>query len=276
MSTIIQSTAATYPWKSLPGQVRLCHVSDCGAQESTPGAGDAGVASAAVAALVTALKPDVVFTTGDNVHPGYNDYPTYFGTWYAQMLARGACFPGVGNHDWDYDNLAPFLAYFSGPQNNRYYELLLGPAHIFVLDSDDREPDGNAVDSQQYDWFVDKLGRSTAAWKIAALHHSPYTSYAAYAPGSLTVRWGFEDLGIDLVISGNSHVYERFLIGGIPYVVDSLGGGARRTLPASYANRIASYTADWGSLFLDINATRLVGTLYNTSQVVCDQFTLEK
>lgn len=259
----------TSPFLGTPSHLTLCHVSDTGPQSTTAG-------TAAVGALVATLNPDVLLHTGDFVHPGGTSYPVDFGTYFAKWPAFKAIFPCPGNHDWDYDGLQSYSAYFDDPvKNRRHYDVKVGPVHLFMLDSDNREMDGNSITSNQHDWFAEAVSLSDMPWKIACMHHSPYTSYAAYAPGSAVMEWDFAGL-VDLVISGNSHVYERFLIDDLTYVVDSLGGGDRRTVPATYPYREASYTDDWGSLFLDITESSLKGRLYNTSQVVCDDFELTK
>ena len=68
--------------------------------------------------------------------------------------------------------------------------------------------------------------------KIVLLHNPPYSSGVSH--GSVEdLRWDFADWGVDLVVSGDDHIYERSTHDGVRYVVDGLGGietaRARRT-----------------------------------------------
>ena len=49
----------------------------------------------------------------------------------------------------------PYLDYFTLPGNERYYDVAIGPVHLFAVDSDPREPDGNTEGSVQARWLRD-------------------------------------------------------------------------------------------------------------------------
>src|SRR5436305_11759591 len=111
--------------------------------------GDAGQNELDVANLVHGWNPDFVITTGDN---NYNDgaastidrnigqyyhdfiFP-YTGT-YGPGAPFNKFFPALGNHDWVTAGAAPYLSYFTLPNNERYYDFASGPAHFYSIDSD--------------------------------------------------------------------------------------------------------------------------------------------
>lgn len=124
----------------------------------------------------------------------------------------------LGNHDYEVDRGAYELETLGMPA--RYYARRVGNVELFLLDS-------NAIGDRQTAWLERRLEASTARWKIAAFHHPPYS--CGYHAGNATVaeRWVplFERYGVDLVLSGHEHSYQRFVRRGIAYVVHG-GGGA--------------------------------------------------
>src|SRR4051812_29681044 len=128
--------------------------------------GLAGPAEADVAALVKSWSPEFIVTTGDNnydkggaatidanVGQYYHDfiYP-YLGA-YGNGADRNRFFPILGNHDWYTAGALPYLNYFTLPGNERYYDMVWGPVHVFALDSDQHEPDGVTPNSLQGNWL---------------------------------------------------------------------------------------------------------------------------
>jgi 3',5'-cyclic AMP phosphodiesterase CpdA len=90
--------------------------------------------------------------------------------------------------------------------------------------------DSNDVDDPQQLAFLERtLATSSARWKIVALHHPPYS--AGYQGSSTEAREAFSPLferyGVQLVLSGHEHDYQRSVpIDGVVYVVS---GGVART-----------------------------------------------
>ena len=197
--------------------------------------GEAGPEAAAVAALVRKWQPDFIATTGDNNYPDgmqdtidanigqyYHDYIAGYVGSYGGGAAESRFFPTLGNHDWRTHDLAPYLGYFKLPGNERYYAVSWGPVDLFLLDSDQSEPDGNDADSRQARWLQDALAGSTAAWQLVLLHHPPYSS--AMHGSTRALQWPFAQWGVDAVIAGHDHDYERLERDGIVYLVNGLGG----------------------------------------------------
>jgi hypothetical protein len=94
--------------------------------------------------------------------------------------------------------------------------------HLFALDSDDREPDGNSEGSAQARWLEAALASSTACFNVVYFHHPGYSS--SMHGSSLTMRWPFESWGATVVFAGHDHVYERFKVGGIRHFTVGVSG----------------------------------------------------
>jgi 3',5'-cyclic AMP phosphodiesterase CpdA len=110
-----------------------------------------------------------------------------------------------------------------------FFSFVQGPVEIFILDSSTPQIAG-AAGSDQITWLEGALASSTAPWKVAALHHPPYSSGSHGS--SIAVREAIEPLfveyGVDLVLTGHDHHYERTaLLDGVTYVVSGAGSRLR-------------------------------------------------
>jgi 3',5'-cyclic AMP phosphodiesterase CpdA len=129
-------------------------------------------------------------------------------------------------------------------------------------------------DPTQRAWLETTLAHSDATWKIVALHHPPYS--AGYQGSSINVRNTFvplfERYGVQLVLSGHDHDYQRSkVINGVTYVVTGAAAGTRRTGDASFT----AVSFSWHSFVeLGIYPDRLVGRALNQDDRVADQWTL--
>src|SRR6185295_7904816 len=85
-------------------------------------------------------------------------------------------FPALGNHDWVAEGAAPYLAYFTLPGNERYYDFVRGPVHFYALDSDPSEPDGITASSVQANWLRLALAAAPEPFQVVYFHHPPYSS----------------------------------------------------------------------------------------------------
>ena len=231
--------------------------------------GEAGPAAAAVAELVRGWEPDFIATTGDNNYPdGMREtidanvgayYHAYIGDYigaHGEGAPENRFFPTLGNHDWHTHDLAPYLEYFALPGNERYYAVSWGPVDLFLLDSDQAEPDGNDEASVQARWLADALAHSTAPWQLVLLHHAPHSSGSH---GSTAVlQWPFAAWGADAVIAGHDHLYERIERDGIVYLVNGLGGhGKRYDFGTPVSGSVVRFNAEHGALRVEATADEL-------------------
>jgi len=241
--------------------------------------------------MIHGWAPDHVVTAGDNAYRSV-PYDEAVGRWYADYIGdyHGAYgpgseinrfFPALGNHDFTDAGLENYLAYFDLPGagyvsssgNERYYDVVLGPVHWFMVDSYDGEPDGITADGIQATWLRDGLAASRSPWNVVVFHHAPYGS--AYHKGDEVMRWPFASWGADLVINGHNHNYERFAVDGITYVTVGLG---YTNVPLG-SNELDPHSvffygdADTGALRLTACDDALVGEFVTVGLGVIDTFT---
>jgi len=241
-----------------------------------------------VAALVRDLDPHVVLTLGDNNYPDgeadtidenvgqhYHDFIRPYHGIYGEGGAVNRFFPCLGNHDWSAPGAQPYLDYFELPGNERYYDFRRGPVHFFALDSDAAEPDGNTRDSDQAAWLEERLGASSAPFRIVYLHHAPYSSSDNHASQG-ALQWPFKEWGASIVIAGHDHLYERSSISGLPYVVNGLGGSDLYGLGRRIGGSELFFNAEHGALVLEADASFAHFCFLTASGTVQDDFVLPR
>lgn len=242
-----------------------------------------------VAGLVDSWSVDFVATLGDNsysrnldanVGQYYHEYiHPYVGTYGAGSPDVNRFFPALGNHDWDFastiscnsttDCSGEWFDYFDLPGNERYYELVWGPVHLFVVDSFEDEPDGTSVASAQSLWLQNALAVSTSPWRLVLFHHAPYTS-GDINGSTESMRWPFEEWGATAVLAGHEHVYERLTIGDIPYFVNGLGGAATYSFGTPIPGSEVRYAGDFGAMRIRAGTTTITYEFLNRSGEVID------
>ena len=250
--------------------------------------GDYGQASqpeADVAALVASWSPDFVVTAGDNNYPlgEAGTIDANIGQFYHAFIApyRGAFgagasenrfFPALGNHDWYTNAAAAWLDYFTLPGNERYYDLVRGPVHLFVLDSDSNEPDGISAGSVQAEWLRAGLAASQSPWQIVVLHHTPYTSSERDPVPEL--RWPYAEWGADAVLTGHDHFYERLEVDGIPVLVNGLDGRSIYGFSTPVPESRLRFNGDFGALLAEAGADCLSLRFFTRTGALADEWVM--
>ncbi len=251
--------------------------------------------ASSVAALVGSWSPDFVITTGDNNYPdgAADTIDANIGQHYQQFIGdyQGAYGPGsvenrfwpsLGNHDWHSLKCTakctgPYFDYFTLPGNERYYAVDYGLVHLFALDSDTLEPDGNQSDSVQAAWLQNALSVSDACYKVVYLHHAPYSS-GQHGP-IVDVQWPYAAWGADIVMSGHDHSYERLDKSSFPYIVNGAGGAMLYdflnlgNLPPGVTS-VVRYNDMHGALWVDVDTTRMRLRFFNILNEMIDDFTI--
>ena len=180
---------------------------------------------AAMRRFAAARPADVLVTLGDN---DYTERPRAFRrNWresFGWARTRGLdVFGTLGNHDVRVDRGRYEFPQLGMPR--RYYRRRIGNVAFFLLDS-------NLVGPGQTAWLRRSLRDSTARWKLVAFHHPAFTCGKYRGAPAVRRRWVplFERYGVDLVLSGHDHNYQRFTPRrGVTYVVH--GGGGSRLYP---------------------------------------------
>jgi acid phosphatase type 7 len=178
---------------------------------------------------------------GDNAYSDGTDaefQAKFFNLYKDHLLKKYPLYPVPGNHDYHDFNSSPAndqnkIAYYQnfslptqgeagGVASNTesYYSYDLGNVHFLALDSYGPDKKGTHIFDQmgeQAEWVKkDLAANKNKQWVVAYWHHPPYTmgSHDSDKESLLVkIRENFikilEDGGVDLVLCGHSHVYER-------------------------------------------------------------------
>jgi hypothetical protein len=197
----------------------------------------------------------LMVTLGDN---DYTERPRAFHrNWTASfgwLASAGLGVAGtLGNHDirvdggrYEYDEL---------DMPRAHYRRSAGNVTFFILNS-------NRVNSVQTEWLKKVLPASTAKWKIVVFHHPAWTCGGYRSNTAIVQTWVplFERYGIQLVLNGHDHNYQRFAPRhGVRYIVHGGGGQHLYSIercPASYPTRKFA-RAVHGFLYLRATETQL-------------------
>jgi hypothetical protein len=162
--------------------------------------------------------PGTIFTLGDNAFPdGTVDAYTgcYEPSWGRHKARTWA---SLGNHEYRTGTAAPYFDYFgdrAGPRDLGYYSLNLGNWHIIVLNINDVTVNDTTpfAGSAQDQWLQADLAKHKQRCALAITHNPRFFS-------SDTVGWTSSayvtdvwrrlyDAGVDVVLAGQQHDYER-------------------------------------------------------------------
>jgi 3',5'-cyclic AMP phosphodiesterase CpdA len=199
----------------------------------------------AVATLGRQRGYDALLLLGDNVYPAGDPArldETVYGPLGPVLDAGTRLISILGNHDVMQGHGDAQAKALGMPA--RWYAVRFPDVLIVALDS--TRPGSDA----QRAWLEATLASATETWKIALLHHPPYS--AGYQGSNLPAREAFaplfERFGMRLVLSGHDHDYQRsHPIHGVTYVVTGAAAETRRTGRQEFT----AFSASWHS-FADI------------------------
>lgn len=188
--------------------------------------------AAAIAELDARQPVDVLALLGDNAYPSGDPSElraTVFAP-FGPVLDGGTDLVAVlGNHDVMDGHADAQVAALGMP--GRWWAHHDGDVLLVGLDSN------LADDPGQRAWLERTLASATERWRIVMVHHPPYS--AGYQGSDKAVRHAFAPLferyGVQLVLSGHDHDYQRSeSIDGVTYVVTGGASSTRRTGEADY------------------------------------------
>jgi hypothetical protein len=303
--------------------------------------GDSGTADAnaravrdAYFAFTGSVHTDLWLMLGDNAYPDGTDaeYQAAVFSMYPEVLRKSVLWPTLGNHDGHTADSAsqtgPYYQIFTLPRSaeagglasgtEAYYSFDFANIHFVCLESYETDRSTNGAMLQ---WLDEDLARTTKQWVIAFWHHPPYTKGSHNSDTEIELVQMRENAlpileghGVDLVLTGHSHSYERsFLIDG-HYGVSSTfhdgmkvdggdgredGNGAYSKVlpgPAPHAgvvyvvagssgqtsggllNHPAMFISinSLGSMVLDVTGLRLDAAFLDSGGAVVDHFTILK
>jgi 3',5'-cyclic AMP phosphodiesterase CpdA len=177
------------------------------------GAGDiaeCGVGGAEQTARLLDRLDGAIFTAGDNAYfqgsaQQYRD--CYHPTWGRH---RSRTYPAPGNHEYEQPGAGPYYEYFgevSAPSAPGYYDFTLGSWRIYSLNSN-IDTDASSL---QWLWLRREIQADTARCAMAIMHHPRFNSGQHGNELRLDAIWRLlYEGGVDVVVAGHEHAYERF------------------------------------------------------------------
>jgi len=202
-----------------------------------------------------ATRPaDAILMLGDNAYYIGTDLEYQVGVFDVYPHLRSTfAWPTLGNHD-SYSAITalqagPYYDAFTMPiageagglpsGTEAYYSFDRGHVHFVCLDSMDSD---RAATGAMMTWLAADLAATTARWTVVYFHHPPY-SFGSHDSDDLADSGGrmtdmraialpiLEAAGVDLVLAGHSHSYER------SYLLDGHHGPSATLQPSMVLDR---------------------------------------
>ncbi|THU40162.1 T9SS type A sorting domain-containing protein [Niastella caeni] len=229
----------TAPADTTTRKIRIAAFGDCGRNDNSFQTGTLN----SYRNYAGSNPAEVLLLLGDNAYNNGTDaeyQSNFFNAYSATILKNHQLFPAPGNHDYYgtsqtsrtgayYQNFTmPTAAQCGGVASGTeaFYSWDWGNIHFLSLDSYGKE---NAGTTRLYDttgaqvtWVKQDLTANTKKWTVVYWHHPPYTmgSHNSDTESELiNIRQNFirilERYGVDIIICGHSHDYERsYLLNG--------------------------------------------------------------
>jgi len=258
---------------------------------------------------------DLWIQTGDNAYPSgrRSDYQRELFNAYPELLPYYPYIPVYGNHD---ARSKQFFKLFSLPKggelggepsgSEHYFSQNWGELHLVFLDSTSQKL---TAGSKMARWLKSDLQTNRQRWTVVFFHHPPYTKGSHDSDSTMdsggrmsAIRKEIlpilEEGGVDMVVSGHSHVYERsFQLKGHygtsrtlreEMVIDRgdcsergkgthylvVGASAKQSGGELNHPAMAFSTAAMGSVVIDLNHNEIRARYIDRAGELLDQFSI--
>ena len=202
---------------------------------------------------------------------GLGDYyywssPSQWKSMFSPLTSKGA-YLALGNHD-DYAAMADVM----GPTPT--WSKSVGGARIVSINTEARMD----VGSSQYDQVRGALCNAPEATRVLVLHKGWWLQSGAHHlgsefPGSASAMDQMvQDCGVDLVLAGHEHNYQRMMRNGVPYLIVGTGGQSLYGVAGSPSGTVASCSC-YGRVVLDLSSTGIAAQFKALDGSVKDSFT---
>ncbi len=227
-----------------------------------------------VIAAILKEKPMAVFHLGDLVDEGMRqeDWEA-FRSVSAELRKSVPFYPVLGNHE---NNAAQYFEFFNLPNNERWYSVDIGDIHLCILDA----YSSLVADSEQYRWLLSDLQQRKPQTRFTIiLLHPPLFSVGRHLGGDEQLRSALlpllERFRVNAVFSGHDHNYQRFVYGGIAFVV-SAGGGAPLYAQQGDNPYLKKFAAQYHFCLLVKKGRSLFVRVLDSEGRLIDKFSLNK
>jgi hypothetical protein len=161
--------------------------------------------------------------------------------------------PAVGNHEYETDGAAGYFDYFgsaAGTRGEGWYSYDLGGWHVVVLNSNCGLV-GCDAGSPQLQWLGRDLARADPSCLLAYWHHPRWSSGRHGSNAFVQPFWDeLQRYGVDVILNGHDHDYERVSVDGVTEFVVGTGGRSLyrwpgRPLPTTVTRSDDAYGVLW-------------------------------
>lgn len=166
--------------------------------------------------------------------------------------------PAAGNHEYGTSRADGYFAYWgrrAGPKGQGWYSYDVGPWHMIALNSN-CEIVGCGPESAQGRWLAaDLAAHASARCSIAYWHHPRWSSAIHGSQAKVDPLWrAVTGGGVDVVLAGHDHNYERFgPIDGVRSFVVGTGGRSHYPVGSPIAHSEANNSNTFGVLVLTLH-----------------------
>lgn len=229
-----------------------------------------------------AQNPDLLFVAGDLLQYG-DELEEWNTKWWDPLQTndfarRIPTLIARGNHDREH----PYAyAYTQMPENGAWYRYNYGSVFVVVLNT--HAPINNQEPSRdQLTYLINALSSQAALdadFKVVTFHQAPYTNATqndTLGCESCRQWWVpvFEEHGVDLVISGHFHSYQRGEQNGVNYVIVA-GGGSALLIDQMENWDFMTVQQTWMYSIMDVVDGRLTWSTYNLADELIDAFQID-
>jgi calcineurin-like phosphoesterase family protein len=194
----------------------MTNVGAASADPAIVAAGDIGcpgapcVSQRQTARLIGRIAPAAVLTLGDNQYSdgSLRDYRASYDPTWGRFKAR--TYPTPGNHDYDTLGADGYFDYFGARAHrasNGMYSVNIGRWHVVSINSG-----RGIISARQLGWVRRNLRRDRHRCELAFWHHPRWSSGTVHGSArSMDALWRvLWRHGVDVVLNGHEHNYERF------------------------------------------------------------------
>jgi calcineurin-like phosphoesterase family protein len=249
-NTASVSTTTTEPEK----KTVIASVGDISCSGSQRRSGKYPCVDAQVADLVRVKNPDQLWLLGDiqyNSHTIKN-FQENFGPIWADLIPIAK--PIAGNHEYAEGGAKGYYATWTKYPKPGYYSFDINDDWFVVAMNTNDECRFVSCDkgSEQYLWLESELQKNANKCIIVMAHHPRYSS--GVHGSSKFMKDSFDlmtQYGVDILLSGHDHHYERFDTQPAQFVVGTGGKDLRRIRDIEVGSVFVS-NVHHGALFMDI------------------------
>jgi acid phosphatase type 7 len=230
-----------------------------------------------IAALILSAAPRFSLYGGDICEHGasYDKYKDeFFRPNQVALAAHVPFFNATGNHEtWGTNTKAFTQAPASASGNQGYYSFDYGDLHVVVMNFMDEG--GYTTGSTQYNFIASDLAATTKPWKIVICHIPAYASDGEDEDMIALTTNVFEPSGVDLVVAGHHHFYQRNFVNNIYHlIIGSVGAPLHNPGPVKGYTQVSLKSYCWA--IFDLTPTSLQIHVYNENGTEIDSLSLSK